>query len=401
MSIRLNFTKTALAELLKNFSVRQEVYDDRQPGLMAELRSKDSLAFYFYQRVNGIKRKYRLGSFPQLSVENARKLTVKTYNSYLNGDDPAAERRLARVEHTLAGLFNYWLETHAKQKRKSWREDQRLYDKHLVQWANRRLSSISTADIELLHSKIGGKSNDDKPYLANRIVELLRAMFNKADRMGFQSNNPADPVEMFDEESRERFLLPEEMPAFMASLQQEPELFQDFFLLCLYSGARRSNVQSMRWEDVHLADAPCWQIPTTKNKTPQLVHLPKEAVEILHRRRDQRTNHEWVFPAHSKSGHLQEPKAVWKRIVERAKLKDLRIHDLRRTLGSWQALGGSSLLIIGKSLGHKSIQASAIYSRLTMEPVKASVDKAVAAMLQASQAKPKSKRKRKSAIFFH
>jgi integrase len=66
--------------------------------------------------------------------------------------------------------------------------------------------------------------------------------------------------------------------------------------------------------------------------------------------------------------------------------EDLRIHDLRRTLGSWQARAGASLTIIGKSLGHKSQQATAIYSRLDLDPVRASVEQATAAMIEAGKA---------------
>lgn len=66
------------------------------------------------------------------------------------------------------------------------------------------------------------------------------------------------------------------------------------------------------------------------------------------------------------------------------RIPDLRIHDLRRTLGSWQAITGASLPIIGKSLNHKSQQATAIYARLDLDPVRMSVEKATAAMLVAA-----------------
>ena len=60
------------------------------------------------------------------------------------------------------------------------------------------------------------------------------------------------------------------------------------------------------------------------------------------------------------------------------------LHDLRRTLGSWQARTGASLAIIGKSLNHKSPQATAIYARLDLDPVRQSVNTATAAMLEAA-----------------
>ena len=65
-------------------------------------------------------------------------------------------------------------------------------------------------------------------------------------------------------------------------------------------------------------------------------------------------------------------------------MTDLRIHDLRRTLGSWQAKTGASLAIIGKSLNHKTHQATAIYARLDLDPVRQSVNTATAAMMEAA-----------------
>ena len=74
--------------------------------------------------------------------------------------------------------------------------------------------------------------------------------------------------------------------------------------------------------------------------------------------------------------------------TEGARIKDIRMHDLRRTMGSWQARTGASLLIIGKSLGHKSQQATAVYARLDMDPVREAMETATAAMLQAAKQKP-------------
>jgi len=60
---------------------------------------------------------------------------------------------------------------------------------------------------------------------------------------------------------------------------------------------------------------------------------------------------------------------------------------LRRSLGSWMAISGSSLPIIGKSLGHSQPSTTAIYARLSVDPVKAAVTTAADAMLQAANAR--------------
>jgi hypothetical protein len=70
--------------------------------------------------------------------------------------------------------------------------------------------------------------------------------------------------------------------------------------------------------------------------------------------------------------------------TEGCRMDALRIHDLRRTLGSWQAKQGASLAIIGKSLNHKNQQTTAIYARLDLDPVRASVNSATTAMMEAA-----------------
>ena len=136
----------------------------------------------------------------------------------------------------------------------------------------------------------------------------------------------------------------------------------------------------MAWQDVDLT-ARYWRIPETKSGSVVVVPLVPAAVEVLQARHKANGSSPWVFPAKSASGHLSEPWAAWRRLLKRAGLSDLRIHDLRRSLGSWQAIGGSSLPIIGKSLGHSQPSTTAIYARLSMDPVRSSVESATAAML--------------------
>jgi integrase len=90
----------------------------------------------------------------------------------------------------------------------------------------------------------------------------------------------------------------------------------------------------------------------------------------------------------SHTGHLVEPKTAWKDLVERANLTDLRLHDLRRTLGSWQASLGTNLAMIQKTLGHAEISTTMIYARLNLDPVRQAVDAAAAAMLTAGGMTP-------------
>ncbi|MGB4191996.1 MAG: site-specific integrase [Rickettsiales bacterium] len=202
-------------------------------------------------------------------------------------------------------------------------------------------------------------------------------MFNKAIDWGWEGINPCRGVKKLKEKSRERFLKGEEISKFFESLNNEPnETFKDFFYICLLTGARRRNAQSMNWNNIYFNRFE-WLIQETKNGESQTLPLVPQAISILKNRYDGRTS-DWVFPSlASKSGHIEEPKKAWRRILKEANIKDLRIHDLRRTLGSWQAATGANSYIIGKSLGHKTQQATAVYARINLDPVRESVARAV------------------------
>ena len=215
-------------------------------------------------------------------------------------------------------------------------------------------------------------------------VALVSAMYGKALSWGlWAGDNPAKGIERFKEKSRERFIQKNELPRFFEALAVEPNtIARDCILLCLLTGARRSNVQAMRWKELEL-DKGIWVIPDTKSGEKLTVPLVPMAIEILRGREDSES--EWVFPGPGRTGHLVELKNVWARIIRVAELEDLRLHDLRRTLGSWQAITGASLAVIGKSLGHKNVSTTAIYSRLNEDPVREAMEHAVEAMLSAGR----------------
>ena len=76
----------------------------------------------------------------------------------------------------------------------------------------------------------------------------------------------------------------------------------------------------------------------------------------------------------SSSGRTE--KRPWYKLLKDAKIKDLRLHDLRRTLASYMAMDNQSLQIIGKALGHKSVASTQIYSRLMNDPVRKAMESA-------------------------
>jgi len=228
--------------------------------------------------------------------------------------------------------------------------------------------------------------------MANRILQLVRTVYNFAKREElFSGENPAAGITPFREQSRTRFLQPAELQRLFKALDSRgtPRDLRDFCVLALFTGARKSNLMAMRWDEVVIdSENPTWTIPDASSKSGvgYTIPLVPAAADVIKKRRAIAADSPWIFPsATSASGHLQEVKRNWQDLLGRAQISDLRLHDLRRSLGSWQAGLGASLLVIGKSLGHSSVEATSVYSRLSLDPVRESAAAAVDAMRLAGQ----------------
>lgn len=256
----------------------------------------------------------------------------------------------------------------------------RLY---LSPWGNRLLTEISRSDVIELQSSL--MRNHGK-VSSNHTIELLCMMFYKAINWNmFDGNNPAARLRKFKVEQRERFLLPEELPKFIEAVKSlRGQTSTDFFLMLLYTAQRRRNVCEMQWADIDL-DRAVWRIPMTKNRTSHNVPLVAEAVEIIKRRRLSKDVHStWVFAKQDGSGPVWNLNTAWNSVLKRAGLKDLRIHDLRRSHASWQAISGVNTAIIGATLNHKDPRSTMIYARLYLEPIRTAMQQAVNSMCEAA-----------------
>lgn len=375
---KFNFTKKALETIESPTKDKEYYYDLKVHGLCLCVTKNGVKTFYLYRKVNGRPERIRIGKFPDFSIENARGEASNLNHLIERGVNPNQEKQKIKAELTFGDLFDRYIKEYAKIHKKSWEEDVSQYKRYLESLGRKRLSSLNRTLFQALHTKIG---KDHGPYAANRTLALLKTVFNKATLWGWDGENPIIGIQKFKEKSRERFLHAEELPRLFEALDQESNgTFRDFFYVSLLTGARRSNVQSMKWGDININNL-SWRIPETKNGEAHIVVLVAEVLEILERRRAN-SESKWVFPSlTSKSGHIEEPKSAWKKILKRANLTDLRLHDLRRTLGSWQAATGANSYVIGKSLGHKSQQATAVYARLNLDPVRESLGHAVKAMM--------------------
>ena len=387
-SYKINFTKKALERITPPISQSTKkggsfdtYHDLNEKGLILLASNGGAKTFYLYKKIDGRPIRVKLGQFPEMSVEQARKAALD--NRYLINSNQLGHLS-QKQSLTFGGMFEEYMERYSKVYKRTWKYDQSEINRFVPHWFKKKAAAINKQEIQVLLDKIRA---DNGLYQANRLFERIRAIYNKHLEWGWKGTNPTIGIKKFKEKSRDRFMQADELPRFFEALEEEQNIaVRDYIWISLLTGARKNNVLAMRWNEINFT-AKEWRIPDTKNGESLTIPLSDQAIKILNNRDK---SGQFVFASDlSSKGYVQDPKKAWARILKKANIDNLRIHDLRRTLGSWQVATGASLPIIGKSLGHKTQAATAVYARLNLDPVRESVNKATEAMFATIKQKTK------------
>jgi integrase len=360
-------------------SGRQVMYWDTElKGFGVRVSGTTTDRAYIVQRaINGNTRRVTIGPCNVLPLADARVRAQAQLADFYRGIDPKAKRAASA---TLAAVLDDYLAA-MKDLRPRTRESYRsAIHAHLKPWVNRPLSNITRDMVERQHAAIAAeimtrqhaqaerdadnweqraKAAEKKGWLdaaknhraraalalkrkansnpgqvtANNVMKVLRALHNfAADRHPEIGSNPVKlRRQWYPVEARSRHVSQENLPAFFQGVMQlESPVGRDYILLLLFTGLRRREAAALSWADLDLK-ARVVRIPAERTKGKRTLDLPlTDFVHDLLVARRSLGKTEYVFPANSRSRHVEEPKFHLNQI---AKTTGIRIsaHDLRRT----------------------------------------------------------------------
>jgi integrase len=365
-------------------------YDKAVPGFGCRVTAAGGRSFIlnYRRRSDGTERRWTIGSCDSWTTSAAREEAKRLKRLIDGGGDPVGEHRADRSAPTINDLCDRFESDHLPRTRPSTQHDYRTMITREIRPAlgKMKVAAVTFSDVDRLHRRITQRA----PFVANRTLAVLSAMFGLAAKLQWRESNPVKGVARNQEPPRARYLSADELARLLEALAMHPERqFADICLLLLLTGARLNEVLGAKWGQFDLR-AGTWTKPHTNTKTKKLHHVPlsgpaQQLLADIYRAAGAPQPDAFVFPGRKPGAHRVDVSNAWPQVCRAAKIRGLRIHDLRHSFASIAVSGGSSLAITGKLLGHAQASTTQRYAHIEATAERAVAEFVGAAITRAGQ----------------
>ena len=352
-------------EAIKSIGKDKFYWDDDLKGFGLRLSPQGKKSFLIQYRKDGRSKRIRIGQFGNITAFNARRDARILLGKIAQGKSPADKARVKRNSPTFDDVAARFIKDHIELRLKpnTQIDYKQILRRYLVPtFKTRRVSDISYKDIYELHLKL-----KDKPTQANRCVSVLSKILNLCSKWGYRNGleNPCLQIERYKEKKHNRFLSQNELSKLWETLDEYERsaavsLYAVFaFRLLILTGCRLGEIRTLKWEYIkghHI------EFPDSKTGYKRLP-LNDDVIAILEVI-PKLENNPYVICGSVEGQPVINLQKSWRRIRARAGLDDVRIHDLRHTFASQAVMGGVSLALVSKLLGHSQISTTMRYAHL-------------------------------------
>jgi integrase len=359
--MKIELTDVYLRNLAPPETGRREVSDAKRAGLRFRLSSTGKASWMYEKRIKGgPKRKFTLGTWPALSLSNARKIALEIEAEAAQGIDRVAVADAQRIADekavasrvTVLEVLDRYNELHLSGLRTG---DERL--RQLKQSMDGKLD-LHVTDLQTRHLQavIDGHVQRGRLVMANRIRSALRAFTSWAYQRGYLDEDVGLRLaKAAREKARERVLTLDEVRSIYSSCEDLGPLWGPLFKLLILTGQRRSEIVGLRWEEIDLQETRITKPGSqTKNGKAHITHLSLASLAALQLVQGERAG--WVFTTTGKTpvSGISKVKSRLDELLGKD-FEEWRIHDLRTALATALAESGESETVVDKMLNHSAV----------------------------------------------
>lgn len=276
-------------------------------GLFLLVQPSGALLWRFRYRANGIERKLSLGTFPEVSLAQARKKRNLAHGEIEDGHDPVEDKRQRRLQAELAARTTFKLVAE-EYIQKMEREGRALATVEKARWfldlldaiAGRPISAITPHELLHVLKRVERRGHYDT-------AKRLRAFSGRVFRYGFATlrtdHNPADilagALTAPKVKHHAAILDPAKVGELLRAIEGyggRPET-KIGLQLAAHLFLRPGELRYGRWGEIDVAEK-IWRIPAErmKMKQPHTVALSRQSLFLLEQLRSFHNPGEFLFP---------------------------------------------------------------------------------------------------------
>jgi integrase len=344
----------------------QQPVDPQVPGLLIEIRHTGSKTYFLrYRDADLATRYHKIARSMDLSLSAVKKEALRLRSGIVLGDYPDSKPEKQQCM-TYREFFESKYLPFAKPRKRSWRDDEKLYTSRLKDlYGHVRLDKITRHDIQQFHGDL--KESGLAPATCDHYLGLLSRCLRLAVEWQLLDTNPAAGLKKFNQDNaRNVFLSPEELQRLLHVLDNDRVRMPCLAVkLMLFTGCRKGEALHARWSDIDRESA-VWTVAAENSKSRRTRNIPlgTAALEVLEQLSALRTG-EHLFTNSRNGERLKSLDKTWQRLRVEAGLPDLVLHGTRHHFASMLASQGVDLYRIQKILGHASPTQTQRYSHLS------------------------------------
>lgn len=389
----IRFAKKTLERLpIPQGKDRPVYHDDLLQGLQLRITSQGTITFFVQKRdVNQVNQKVTIGRFPTTTVDQAREKAHEIFTDLAQGINPNQLKsdRLGKRNITLQKVFKDYQRSRGTNLEESTIKGYKsIIDNQLRDWKYKPLSDIKRSMIEDRFIEVTNgtgrfKDKGGSPTRANTMIRVLRALYNyamgqyvDAKEQPLILHNPTAIISHNKAWNREKprvgvvkdYNLKGWYEGVMKLTEHEKNLIsanssevaRDVFIFILFTGMRRNEVLTLKWEDIDLKDK-TFTVGKTKNHEGLKLPLTWILLEVLERRKNDNGN-PYVFEGDKPNSHLSPPK---KQIEKARELVGFHFtnHDLRRTFSTTAHRLNFGKYTLDRLINHKTEDSGDVTAR--------------------------------------
>lgn len=354
-----------------------------------------------YRTMEGRSRRMTMGQYGELTPDQARGIAVDILAKVRNGEDPTVNRKIIRHAPTVDDLLDMYLSEYVvvHNKPKSAVEIRRILERCVRKTMGKaKLASVTRQDISKLHRSMRGT-----PRQANHVLAIISKAFNLAEVWGLrpEHSNPVRLIKRYKENERDRFLSGEELqklgkmlvlaekeglpwiikakPENVKHLRKDIEMrrttVNPMALFCikllLYTGARLMEIAALEWKHVDFEDGTI-ALPSKKGDGRKPHPVSGIVLDILSDVPRLDGSPYVLARINDPTRHITKElvENAWQRLRHHAGIPDVRIHDLRHTVGTFAAQSGSNAFLISHLLRHRNVTITNRYVNHDAHPIR-------------------------------